>query len=160
MPHDARRCIALGGDHRGAAHLVQIARHLAAKGYDTVIHSDTSGASCDYPDGAAAVGRDVAHGKAWLGIVVCGSGNGVCITANKVRGIRAALAVDVDHAAMARAHNDANVLCLSGDRTSPTDAPALVDAFLAAEFEGGRHARRVDKMTALEAEECGRTHPV
>lgn len=142
--------IALGGDHRGAAAIAAIAAHLSRSGHEPLLMGVTTGESCDYPDGAYMVGKAVAEGRADWGVLVCGSGIGVSMAANKVRGIRAALCADAEAATGTRAHNDANVLCLSGDRTSPADCLPIVDAFLAGEFEGGRHARRVDKMAAIE----------
>jgi ribose 5-phosphate isomerase B len=142
--------IALGGDHRGAEAIAAIARHLRDLGHQAVEMGVTSGQTCDYPDGAYLVGRAVAEGRADWGILVCGSGIGVSIAANKVAGIRAALCLDAQAADMTRRHNDANVLCLSGDRTSPEECLPIMDAFLAAQFEGGRHQRRVNKIAAIE----------
>lgn len=108
------------------------------------------GTSRDYPDEAWQVGKAVASSAAERGVLVCGSGIGVCIAANKVTGVRAALACSEKAAEMSRRHNDANVLCLSGD-TMPADLiERAVDAFLTTEFEGGRHARRVEKILAIE----------
>ena len=104
----------------------------------------------DYPDVSYSVGRAVADDQATMGILICGTGIGACIAANKVPGVRAALVHDVDTAELSRSHNDANVLCLSGDSLSDHGAAQLVDRWLAAQFEGGRHARRVDKITAIE----------
>jgi ribose 5-phosphate isomerase B len=106
--------------------------------------------SADYPDHALAVGEAVATGEADLGILICGSGIGVSIAANKVRGIRASLCFTPDQARMTRRHNDSNVLCLSGDALDPDHAVEVARAWLATDFEGGRHARRVDKITAYE----------
>jgi ribose 5-phosphate isomerase B len=142
--------IAIGGDHRGVAAITAIDEHLRKLGHETTLLGDTSGEAADYPDGAYLVGRAVAEGRADRGVLVCGSGIGVAMAANKVHGVRAALACDAKAADMTRRHNDANVLCLSGDRTSPADCLPIVDAFLAAEFEGGRHERRVNKMAIIE----------
>lgn len=151
--------IALGGDHRGAAAIAAIAAYLRSRGHEAVLMGETSGAPCDYPDGAYLVGRAVAEGRAAWGILVCGSGVGVSMAANKVPGIRAALCFDPLAAEMSRRHNDANVLCLSGDRTPPEDCLPIVDAFLAGPFEGGRHQRRVNKMAAIDRGEDPQGQP-
>lgn len=143
--------IALGSDHRGAELIRGLVAHLEAAGHEPMPLGENSGEPCDYPDGAYLVGRAVADGEADCGILACGSAVGVSIAANKVRGIRAALACDVRAAEFARRHNDANVLCISGDRKTLDEAKAMADVFLATEFEGGRHARRVEKMMAIEA---------
>jgi ribose 5-phosphate isomerase B len=106
--------------------------------------------SVDYPDFAAAVAEGIADGRYRLGILVCGTGIGMSIAANKFAGVRAAVCRGEFEARLARAHNDANVLCLGGRVTGPGVAVAAVDVFLAAEFEGGRHARRISKIAALE----------
>ncbi|UCD73859.1 MAG: RpiB/LacA/LacB family sugar-phosphate isomerase [Phycisphaerales bacterium] len=142
--------IALGGDHRGAAAIAAIRGHLKALGHEAVPMGRISGEPCDYPDGAYLVGRAVVEERADWGILACGSGIGVSIAANKVPGVRAAFCVDAQAADMTRRHNDANVLCLSGDRTPPEDCLPIVDAFLAGRFEGDRHARRVAKIAAIE----------
>ena len=142
--------IALGSDHRGVEIVRALTKHLRQAGHGPTVLGDSSGQPCDYPDNAYLVARAVAGGTAELGILVCGSGIGMSVAANKVPGIRAALACDALAAEMGRRHNDANVLCLSGDRLSEPQACAILDAFLSATFEGGRHARRVNKMTAIE----------
>jgi ribose 5-phosphate isomerase B len=106
----------------------------------------------DYPQYAAPAARLVADGEADKGVLVCGSGNGVAIVANKVPGIRAVNAHDRDEAEMARRHNDANVVTLSGARLSADAADAIVATFLSTDFDGGRHARRVDQITAIETD--------
>lgn len=145
--------IAIGSDHRGHAHKDAIKAHLQAAGH-TVVDCGCQGPdAADYPDHALAVGERVADGRADLGVLICGSGIGVSIAANKVPGVRASLCCDAEAAATTRQHNDSNVLCLSGDRTSVEDAVAWTDIYLAASFEGGRHARRVDKITGYEAQQ-------
>ncbi len=104
----------------------------------------------DYPDIADKVGHAVAKGDFDRGILICGTGIGMCIAANKVKGIRAALAYSPLSARRSRQHNDANVLCLSGEEP-PKQISEIVDAFLATEFEGGRHQRRLDKIRAMES---------
>lgn len=108
------------------------------------------GQSYDYPDIAYPVARAVADGEADTGILVCGTGIGMCIAANKVPGVRAALVYDHINAEIARRHNDANVLCISGELLGSTVIEHIIDAWLNAAFEGGRHARRVAKITAIE----------
>jgi ribose 5-phosphate isomerase B len=142
--------VALGADHAGFALKEAVKRLLDARG---VAHRDygTSGLdSVDYPDYAAQVARAVAGGEADRGILVCGSGVGMAIAANKVPGIRASVVGDVEGAVLAREHNDLNVLTLAGRRTSADDAARIVAAFLDTPFAGGRHQRRVDKITHLD----------
>jgi ribose 5-phosphate isomerase B len=105
-----------------------------------------SGDSVDYPDFAHALAEGVANGKYDLGILLCGSGNGVCMTANKHKGVRAALAWNVEVACLARQHNNANILCLPSRFITENDAKEIVQGFLNAEFEGGRHENRVNKI--------------
>ena len=107
--------------------------------------------STDYPDYAAPVARAVADGSAERGILVCSSGVGMSIAANKIHGVRAALGVSSDEVLFTRAHNDANVLAIGAKYTPPEQAQALVDMFLSTPFEGGRHQRRVDKISQLES---------
>ncbi len=142
--------VALGCDHRGAKAVHSIADHLAQSGHEALLLGDTTEESHDYPDSAWLVGRALIDGRADFGVLICGSGIGISIAANKMPGIRAALAVDVRASEMSRRHNNANVLCLPGDRITPEECLPLVDAFLAASFEGGRHARRVDKFRLIE----------
>lgn len=142
--------IALGADHRGDAALKTLSPQLKAAGHEVTILGDCQGQSCDYPDQAYEVGAAVASGKAQRGILICGSGIGVSIAANKVRGIRAALVYDEIAAALSRSHNDANVVCLSADTTPAKEILKIVDIWLKTPFEGGRHARRVKKIEAIE----------
>jgi len=142
--------IAIGSDHRGYAHKSFIGAALVKRGVAVADHGCPGPESSDYPDPAFAVGEAVAAAEADAGILICGSGIGVSIAANKVRGVRAALVFTPDQARMTRMHNDSNVLCLSGDATDPESALTLVDAWLAAGFAGGRHAARVAKITAYE----------
>ena len=143
--------IALASDHAGFQLKDHLAASLAAAGHE-VIDLGTDGAkSVDYPRYAEPAARAVAGGDADRGVLVCGSGNGVAIVANKVAGVRAVNAHDRDEAEMARRHNDANVVTLSGARLDPATADAIVATFLTTEFDGGRHARRVDQITAIES---------
>jgi ribose 5-phosphate isomerase B len=142
--------ISIGADHAGFLLKEQLRRKLLADGHQVTDRGTGSEESCDYPQFAAAVGRDVAGGSAERGVLVCGSGVGMSIAANKISGVRAAVASTEDQVRLTRAHNDANVLTF-GSRT--VDGPAaerMVDAFLEAPFEGGRHAKRVDLITRLE----------
>lgn len=140
--------IAIGSDHAGFKLKQQLVRYLAAKGLEVLDQGTHSEESTDYPDYAHAVAREVAGHGAGLGIVICGSGNGVNITANKHKGIRSALAWNPEVARLARQHNDANVLALPARFIPEEEAEAIVEAFLAAAFEGGRHQRRVSSIEA------------
>lgn len=138
--------IAMASDHRGFALKTGLRRRLEAAGYAVHDFGSESDAAVDYPDFAAPAARAVAAGEVPRGIVICGSGLGVMYTANRFAGVRAALTHDVEGAEMARRHNDANVLALSADRLEEPAAWAIVERFLATEFEGGRHERRVAKI--------------
>ena len=142
--------IALGCDHAGVQLKGQIAAYLAARGLDYKDYGTYDEASCDYPDYAQKVGEAVVGGEAERGILICGTGVGISISANKVPGIRAALCTDTFTARMSREHNDSNVLCLGARVVGPGLAIDVVAAWLDATFEGGRHQRRVDKIHALE----------
>jgi glycine hydroxymethyltransferase len=138
--------IAIGADHAGFELKEAIRKHLEQRGLavkDFGVHSKES---ADYPDYAHAVGESVGNHKAQFGILVCTTGIGMCIAANKLPGVRAALVSDIETATVTRQHNDANVLCLSAKNTSAETAEKIVDAFLGARFEGGRHERRVSKI--------------
>lgn len=143
--------ISVGSDHAGF-HLkehLKVALERAGHEVDDV-GTDTP-VSVDYPRFAARAAKLVANGEADRGVLACGSGNGVAIVANKVPGVRAVNAHDPQEAEMCRRHNDANVVTLSGARLTPAAAEVIVAAFLRTEFEGGRHARRVDQIEQLEA---------
>ena len=143
--------IAIGADHAGYEAKERLKRRLGERG-DQVEDVGTHGtASVDYPDFAARVSRLLAEGRADLGVLVCGSGVGMSIAANKVKGVRAAHCTDSYTARVAREHNDANVLCMGSRVTGPGLMEDVLDAFLGASFQGGRHAVRVDKVTRLEA---------
>ncbi len=142
--------IALGSDHAGFHLKDLIARHVADAGHQVLDLGTDSTDRVDYPDFGAAVGRAVARGEADVGLCVCGSGIGIAMAAGKVPGIRAATVHDVTSARMARAHNDANVMCVGERFTGPQVALDAVDAFLATDFDGGRHAARVAKIDALD----------
>ena len=144
--------IALASDHAGFALKEHVGRSLAAAGHDVVDVGTDGTESVDYPRYAEPAARMVADGEADRGVLVCGSGNGVAIVANKVPGIRAINAHNHDEAEMARRHNDANVVTLSGAHLTAEDADAIVATFLATGFDGGRHARRVGQIAAIEHE--------
>lgn len=142
--------ISLGSDHRGVSLVQSFVAQLRGAGHDPVVLGECSGASCDYPDIAWLVANAVARGESERGILVCGTGIGMCIAANKVDGIRAALASDELSAQLSRSHNDANVLCLSADLIGPILAKRIVDVWMSTSFEGGRHERRLAKITRIE----------
>ncbi|HKW65864.1 MAG TPA: ribose 5-phosphate isomerase B [Terriglobales bacterium] len=142
--------IALASDHAGFELKESVKRLLAAQGVHVNDLGTHSPESVDYPDFARAVGEDVVRRKAEFGILVCGTGIGMSMSANKIPGIRAAKADTEYEAEMARAHNDANVLCLGARVTDAAAAEKLVRKFLETSFEGGRHQRRVDKIMAIE----------
>jgi ribose 5-phosphate isomerase B len=144
-----------GSDHAGFKLKTKLVERLRAGGHDVVDLGATDATSSDYPDFAARVGRAVRDDSGSRGLLVCGSGIGVCIAANKVRGVRAVDAWSVESATISRAHNDTNVLCLGERLVAEPDAVAIAEAWLAAPFEGGRHQRRVDKIHAVEAQEAG-----
>jgi len=144
--------IAIGADHAGFRLKQLCADRLNAIGHDVADHGTYSEERVDYPDYAVKVARAVAAAEADLGVLVCGSGVGVCIAANKIAGIRAATVHDFTSARLAREHNDANIVCLGARFVGEQVALDALDAFLNAEFEGGRHIERVAKITALDAE--------
>ena len=143
--------IVVGADHRGFQLKQLIVKWLRGEGHEVVDVGTGNDESVDYTDFALDAAEKVAHGEAQRGILVCGSGAGMSIAANKGQGVRAALAVNDEGARLARAHNDAKVLALGAWQEGDADrVHAIVEAFLNTEFEGGRHARRVDKITAYE----------
>jgi len=145
--------IALGADHAGYQLKDQIKQHLAAKGFELRDEGTSSPESVDYPDFACAVAHDVSERHADLGILVCGSGIGMAIAANKVDGIRAANVTSQLEAQLSREHNNANVLAIGARILQPEEALRIVDTWLATPFAGGRHERRVEKIAAIEKEE-------
>lgn len=142
--------IALGADHRGAAAIRTLAEKLRKEGHEAEILGECSGATCDYPERAYEVATAVTEGKADRGVLICGTGIGMSMAANKVRGVRAAVAHDELTAQLSRSHNDANILCLSGDLLGQRLIEKIVEVWLRTDFEGGRHARRVRKIEAIE----------
>lgn len=142
--------IAVASDHAGFQLKEQVAAALKAEGHEVIDFGTESEESVDYPDYAEPAAREVAVGGADRGVLVCGSGVGVSIVANKVDGVRAVHAHDAEEAAMSRMHNDANVLTLGERTTTPGQAIEIVNSFLSTEFEAGRHQRRVDKIAMVE----------
>lgn len=142
--------IAIGSDHAGFALKQEVVGHLKEKGIEVMEMGCMDGSSCDYPDVAREVCGEVISGRADLAILICGTGIGISIAANKIRGIRAALCTDCYMARLTRMHNDANVLCMGGRVIGGGLACEIADAFLSASFEGGRHQRRVELIKAIE----------
>jgi len=142
--------IAVGSDHAGFHLKEHVRAELSRRGHDVVDVGPFTRGSVDYPQFAAGAARLVGIGDVDRAVLACGSGNGVAIVANKVAGVRAVNAHDTAEAEMARRHNDANVVTLSGSRLGPHEAAAIVSAFLRTDFEGGRHARRVGQIAAIE----------
>jgi len=144
--------VALGSDHAGYEHKQRIKAFLADKGVEiTDLGTYSATESVDYPDFAQKVGASVAEGDAEFGVLVCGTGIGMAIAANKVDGIRAANVTDPEFARLARAHNDANVITVSGRFITPEVNEQIIEAFLSTPFEGGRHERRVEKINGMES---------
>ena len=140
----------IGSDHAGFALKERVKEHLIAEGHAVTDVGTHSEEAVDYPAYALRVGRAVATGQADLGVLVCGSGLGMEIAANKVHGVRAVQVIDPEFARMARSHNNANVITLAGRYTDEHTAFEIVDTFLATPFEGGRHERRVEGISDIE----------
>ena len=147
--------IAIGSDHRGYHLKEQIIAMLRSKGHEVDDEGTTATESVDYPDFAALVAKKVSQGAVERGILICGTGIGMCIAANKVPGVRAAPCHDSITAEMSRRHNDANVLCLSADLLGVELIDRMLRIWLETPFESGRHARRVEKITRFEATQHG-----
>lgn len=142
--------IIIGSDHGGYSLKEKLIKHLVEKGYEVEDYGTTNEESVDYPDYAQKVGEAVASGKAEQGILVCGTGIGMSIAANKVKGVRAALCDNCYSAQKAREHNNANVMCLGERVLGYGLAEQIVDTYLATDFLGGRHAKRVEKIMNIE----------
>jgi RpiB/LacA/LacB family sugar-phosphate isomerase len=142
--------VALGADHAGFSLKQHLKEWLIAEGHDVLDAGTHSSDSVDYPDFAASVARTVTGGGAHRGLLVCGTGIGMAIAANKVSGIRAGVCIDVETARLSRQHNDLNVLALAGRSTSREAAIAIVRVWLDTAFEGGRHDRRLAKVAGIE----------
>jgi ribose 5-phosphate isomerase B len=145
--------IAIGSDHRGFDAKRRLVPSLRQMGHEVIDVGPNSNDSVDYPDFAYEVARSVGEGRVDRGILICGTGIGMCIAANKVKGVRAAPCHDSITVEMSRRHNDANVLCLSADLLGDELIGRIVRLWLETEFEGGRHARRVDKIKRIEAQQ-------
>ncbi|MBR2424337.1 MAG: ribose 5-phosphate isomerase B [Tidjanibacter sp.] len=143
--------IAIGCDHAAFTFKEEIKAYLTAKGHELVDKGCYSAERSDYPDYGIAVGEAVARGEVERGIVICGSGIGISIAANKVKGVRCALCLDVNMAHLSRQHNDANVLAMGARLIDVEMGKAIVDEWLQAEFEGGRHCGRIDKISHYES---------
>lgn len=139
--------IAIGADHAGFEYKEKIKKYLQQNGYEVKDFGTHSADSADYPDFAHPVANAVEVGGYPVGVLVCGSANGVAITANKHQGIRAAICWNEELASLARQHNNANIVCLPARYIAYEDAEKITDRFLHAEFEGGRHERRVSKIS-------------
>lgn len=138
--------ISIGSDHAGFAAKKIALDWLESKGFDVQDHGTHSDASTDYPEYAHAVAEAVGQGATALGVLICGSANGVAMTANKHQAVRAAICWNAEIATLARQHNDANICCLPARFVSEDELRAILEAYFDASFEGGRHARRVEKI--------------
>lgn len=142
--------IALSADHRGYTGIKQLQEKLSREGHEVQVLGDISGPPADYPERAYLVGKAVASGQADVGILLCGTGIGMSIAANKIAGVRAAVAHDELTAQLSRSHNAANVLCMSADLLGQRLIEKITEIWLKTEFEGGRHMRRIHKIEAIE----------
>lgn len=142
--------LGLGADHRGANAARMLGDRLRALGHEVAVLSALSGDTCDYPIPAYTVGRAVASGQVDRGVLICGTGIGMCIAANKIKGVRAAVVHDELTAEISRTHNDANVLCLSADLLGQRLIESIAEKWLATPFQGGRHERRLAEISAIE----------
>jgi ribose 5-phosphate isomerase B len=138
--------ISLGADHKGFELKEEIKKHLKDLGHQVTDFGTHSAESVDYPDFGFKVAESVAKGETDFGITICWTGNGMNIVANKVKGVRSALCLNEEMASLARAHNDANVLALSSKYVTEEQAKKIVDVWISTKFEGGRHARRLEKI--------------
>ena len=143
--------IAIGSDHAGFGYKTEVKGHLANTGHEVVDHGTFTDASCDYPDYAHAVALAVEKGEADFGVLICGSANGVCMTANKHAGIRAALCWEKEIAVLARSHNNANVISVGQRQHTAQEVKDFIDAFIATPFsDDERHVRRINKIGNFE----------
>ena len=139
--------ISIGNDHAGVEYKNYIKEYLLAKDMDVNNYGTDSLDSVDYPDFAHPVSNDVNEEKSDLGILICGSGNGVCMTANKYKNVRAALCWNKELALLSKSHNNANIVCIPARFIEKEDALEIIKTFISQEFEGGRHERRVNKIS-------------
>ncbi len=142
--------VALGNDHRGVAAKQRLANMLVGLGYEVEDFGAQTSASVDYPDYAIPVAEAVAGHAADYGILICATGHGMCIAANKIHGVRAANIRDIVDAEMSRQHNDANVMCMSADLLGEEAMERMVRTWLETKFDGGRHTRRIEKIARYE----------
>lgn len=149
-PQPAPARVAVGSDHRGSEAARSIAESLRRAGHEVTLFDTSPDAPSDYPELAWKVGQSLKNGQADRGVLICGTGIGMSIAANKIPGVRAAVVHDEMTAQLSRAHNDANVLCLSADLLGARIMDKLVQVFMTTDFEGGRHARRVGKIGSIE----------
>ena len=140
--------IVIGNDHAGTSYKKELISFLSSKGYEVVNYGTDSTESVDYPDFVHPVANDVNLGNAPYGILICGSGNGVCMTANKYKNVRAGLCWTNEIVALTRLHNNANIICIPARFTALAQVLQMVETFLTTDFEGGRHQNRVDKITS------------
>jgi ribose 5-phosphate isomerase B len=144
--------IVIGSDHAGFELKEALREWLHSAGHEVIDVGTDSESSCDYPVFGAAVAREVAAGDADRGVAVCGSGQGICMAANKIPGVRGAVLRTAEDAELSRRHNDANVACFGGRVTAVAEAVRVLEVFLGTDFEGARHERRVDLLAELDAE--------
>ncbi|MFI3325510.1 MAG: ribose 5-phosphate isomerase B [Clostridia bacterium] len=142
--------IAIGCDHGGYDLKESLLKYLIEQGNEVKDFGSYDGSAVDYPQIGADVGKHVVNGKAEFGVLICSTGIGISISANKVKGVRAALCAEPHSAEMTRRHNNANVICFGGHMVSDVMAKKMLDIFLTTEFEGGRHQRRIDLITDIE----------
>ena len=142
--------IAFACDHGGFEVKEDVLKHLASKGYEVIDFGTNSGDSCDYPDYAVPACNAVKNGEAKFGVLICGTGIGMSICANKIKTIRCAHVTDIFSAEMTRRHNDTNVIALGARITSKEDIISFIDTFLTTPFDGGRHENRVNKINSLD----------
>jgi ribose 5-phosphate isomerase B len=143
-----KNIIAIGCDHAGFPYKDAVAKHLQQKGYEIKDFGTFSEQSVDFPDHVHPLANSIESGEANAGVLMCGSGNGVCMSANKHKNIRAAMVWRNDVAALARQHNDANIICIPARFISQQETIEFIDTFLNTQFEGGRHEQRVNKISA------------
>ncbi len=151
--------LAIGADHRGAEAAGRLAERLRQMGCAVDVICPHPGEACDYPEPAWQVGTGVAHGRYDMGVLICGTGVGMCMAANKIKGVRAASVHDEITAEISRAHTDANVICVSADLLGLRLIEKIIELWLKTPFEGGRHARRVRKLRAIEEGRDPSTEP-
>lgn len=147
--HSNSRIIYIGSDHAGYQAKSHVIDYVSNMGYSVIDKGTYNEESVDYPDYGVAVGKAVVNTPKSLGIIICGTGIGISIAANKVKGVRAALCTTPFHAEMARKHNDANILAMGARTSTLEEMDKILDAFFTFEFEGGRHQIRVDKIHSL-----------